>query len=307
MSRRALVTGNAGFCGRHFTAALRDRGYEVTGCDPVLPGPAAFADEGYALDCREFFAAYPERFDLIVHCAAVIGGRAGIDGNPLGMSVNLDLDAAMFRYAAKTRPGRVIYLSSAAVYPVAFQNSRRMVRLSETDASWAHPHLPDQVYGWCKLTGEMLAAKARDAGIPVTVVRPFSGYGHDQDITYPFGAFIDRAARRADPFHIWGDGAQVRDFVHIDDVVAAALALADAGIDVPVNIGRGYPVSMTALAELACAAAGYQPRFETLPALPSGVAYRVADITRLTRWYQPQIMIHDGVAQALAHRQAAAA
>ena len=113
---KALVTGSAGFAGRHFREALHHRGWDVTGIDIA---------EGN--DARDFFSASGDRFDLVVHCAAVVGGRALIDGPPLALAVNLELDAAMFRWALRTRPGRVIYLSSPAAYPVALQGEPRLL------------------------------------------------------------------------------------------------------------------------------------------------------------------------------------
>jgi nucleoside-diphosphate-sugar epimerase len=107
---------------------------------------------------------------------------------------------------------------------------------------------PDQTYGWAKLTGEMLAEHARAAGVAVHVLRPFSGYGEDQGTEYPFGAFIERARKREDPFVIWGDGRQVRDWVHIDDVIGATLAVVEADYQEPVNVCTGRGVSMAELA-----------------------------------------------------------
>src|SRR6202035_3854150 len=107
---------------------------------------------------------------------------------------------------------------------------------------------PDATYGWVKLTGERIAREVQNAGVPVTVVRPFSGYGEDQDDCYPFPAMIARAARQENPFDVWGDGQQVRDFVHIDDIVRATLALVDANADGPVNLGTGVGTSMDDLA-----------------------------------------------------------
>jgi nucleoside-diphosphate-sugar epimerase len=157
-----------------------------------------------------------------------------------------------------------------------------------------------------KLTGEKLAVEARNAGLDVTVVRPFSGYGSDQDDCYPFPAMIDRALRRDDPFVVWGDGNQVRDFIHIDDVVDGTLELAHQGVDGPVNLGTGTPTSMDELARLAMTAAGYEAPIEHLTDKPAGVNYRVADTALLSRYYEPQITLQDGVSRAIRDRQAAA-
>jgi len=79
-----------------------------------------------------------------------------------------------------------------------------------------------------KLSGEYLAGfAAKEYGLDVIVYRPFSGYGEDQDLTYPFPSIVRRAVRRESPFVVWGSGKQLRDFIHIDDVVEAVFVTCD--------------------------------------------------------------------------------
>jgi nucleoside-diphosphate-sugar epimerase len=297
--KTALVTGSAGFIGRHMTRHLAAAGYAVQGIDVMHP---IGGDPGWTTVCdaRDWFRSATGPFDVVVHAAAVVGGREVIDGPPLALAVNLELDAAMFAWAARTRPGRVVYLSSSAVYPVALQHHGARP-LREDDADPGAPQLPDQLYGWCKLTGEQLARRAAACGLAVTVARPFSGYGEDQDDCYPFAAFAARARAREDPFVIWGDGRQVRDWIHVDDICAAILAMIAAGAGGPVNLGTGRAVSMRELAGLMCAAAGYQPQVKTLPEMPAGVPCRVAGTAAMRRFHVPRISLEDGVMRAVAH------
>lgn len=288
---QALVTGDLGFLGRHFRTELERRGYTVTGLDTKRTSTQ---------DCVAYFRGAMNfgRWDLVVHAAAVVGGREKIDGSPLETAVNLSIDAEMFRWAAKAKPGRVIYFSSSAMYPVAYQTGASQEALTESaglDVGRDAP--PDQVYGWSKVVGEILSSRLRAEGVPVTVVRPFSGYGEDQDDTYPFRAFVERARRREDPFPTWC-GDCVRDFIHVDDIVAATLRLADLDVQVPVNLATGRPTSFRELAELATAAAGYTPSEITSdPGKPSGVAYRVGNPALLYRYYTPKVSLEEGVAR----------
>jgi nucleoside-diphosphate-sugar epimerase len=296
---RALITGVEGFLGRHFAAELERRSWEVEGCDIT---------DALPLDCRSFFADIfgppVGHYNLVVHCAAVVGGRAKIEGSPLETAVNLELDAAMFRWAARSRPGRVLYISSSAAYPVTYQGTGPLsaplplVENYQVPGALIGVGLPDAVYGWSKVIGEVLAGELRKSGVPVTVVRPFSGYGTDQSPDYPFRAFIDRALRREDPFRLWC-GDCVRDFIHVDDVVAGALAFAEAGIDGPVNLCTGVPTSFTELARMVCEAAGYLPEIVPDPAAPAGVAYRVGDPTAMHALYVPKVDLSTGIRRAL--------
>jgi nucleoside-diphosphate-sugar epimerase len=158
---------------------------------------------------------------------------------------------------------------------------------------------PDQTYGWAKITGEMLAAHVNAAGIPVHVFRPFSGYGADQSPDYPCRAFLDRARRREDPFVIWGDGRQTRDFIHIDDIVAAVFAAIEQDVRGPVNLCTGIPTSFTELATLVTEAVGYAPAFEYLRDKPTGVQYRVGSPSLMRSFYEPKISLEQGIRMAL--------
>jgi nucleoside-diphosphate-sugar epimerase len=297
---KAFVTGSAGFVGRHVVAELQRRGWNVMLCDVAYPGGLGLPPK----DALEAFRVIDDiRFDLVVHAAASSPHRAAIDGEPQHFARNLQLDSAMFDWAVRTDQGRVLYLSSSAAYPIDLQDDHATARhLREDDIRWnGRRNLgnPDAVYGWAKLTGEMLAEQARQAGLPVTVVRPFSGYGEDQTESFPFRALVERARRREDPFVIWGDGNQVRDWIHIDDVVAGMLAVAESGTDEPVNLCTGVGTSMRELAELACAVAGHAPRFEFLADKPAGVAYRVGDPARFRQHCKPTVTLAEGVERAL--------
>ena len=179
------------------------------------------------------------------------------------------------------------------------QRARFKARLSEQDINLEHIRTPDQTYGWSKLTGEMLAQYARDEGLKVTILRPFSGYGADQSLDYPFPSFIARAKAKASPFKIWGTGNQVRDFVHINDVVQATFAAILNGVEV-MNICSGRATSFIDLAEMVMLSAGYLAPIQTDITAPVGVEYRVGNPRLMNMIYEPKISLEQGIAQALA-------
>lgn len=292
---KVLLTGSAGFVGRHFDQLLTGAGHDVVRID--------IADPVRPVEARDFFRRSRQVFDLVIHLAAVVGGRETIEGEPLSVAVDLAIDADMFAWALRTKPGHVVYFSSSAAYPVALQRRGLTVPLEEDDIDLDAVASPDLTYGWSKLTGEYLAQYVRAEGVPVTVFRPFSGYGTDQNLAYPFPAFIDRAARGLDPFEIWGDGTQVRDFIHIDDITQAVMAAVRNGIEGPINLGTGIGTSFNQLAEMVTRAAGYSPEIKHLEAKPTGVHHRVAEPARMLSFYRPRIWLGEGIEHALKARR----
>ena len=285
---KILITGDAGFVGRHFRAKFESEGHQVVGVD-IVNGK----------DARDFFRFDNTYFDKVIHLAAVVGGRKMIEGSPLALAVDLAIDAEMFGWALRTEPGCITYFSSSAAYPVSLQAKNSKILLRENDIDLNYIGTPDLSYGWAKLTGEMLAQHARAKGLTVHVYRPFSGYGSDQALDYPFPSFIQRGLHKDDPFEIWGDGNQVRDFIHIDDIVEGALAGCKADIEVA-NLCSGIPTSFNDLAVLVAQVAGYSPSVRHLPSEPVGVQYRVGDPTYMQTFYTPKISLIQGIERAFA-------
>lgn len=240
-----------------------------------------------------------ERFADVFHFAAIVGGRAKIDGDPMMVALDLSIDAEFFYWVCRHKPERVLYPSSSAAYPVDLQTESDAIALKEADIDFTRMGQPDMTYGWSKLTGEYLAhIAAKHYGVKVTCIRPFSGYGEDQDLTYPVPAIARRAALREDPFEVWGTGRQGRDFVHIDDVLDCTLLAMDHIHDgTAINIGQGRLTSFLEIIELFCSFAGYKPTIKPLLDKPVGVHARYCDMTYVKErlGWEPKISIPEGM------------
>lgn len=280
---KMLVTGGAGFLGSHARQYFDDGVNTIDWCDTRVGD-----------DCLNLFKHTSLKYDVVLHFAAHVGGRAAIDGDPFSVARTFNLDVELFRWAEKAKPGLIVYPSSSAAYPVHLQTRESHRPLTESDIDLENPALPDAVYGWVKLTGEHLAK--RYSG-DVAIIRPMSGYGEDQDGTYPFGAFRDRIKNHEDPFRIWGDGTQVRDWVHVDDIMATIDAIIRQHFTGPVNIGTGIPTNFLTLASLFMQAAGHEARIETLPEAPTGVHWRVADTAKMNQLHVARTSV-----QSVIHR-----
>ncbi len=312
--RRALVSGGCGFVGRHFVKRLLESDYHVTIVDDLSTGlkpdrwPARLrldADDKDNItlqiaDFRDFMTASSPEFDLIFHLAAVVGGRIKIEGEPLSVATDLAIDAMFFNWLAKHKPRqtKVLYFSSSAAYPIKYQTKSHHMPLAEELIDFSRGiDMPDMTYGWSKLTGEYLAQfAAKNCGIDVLIYRPFSGYGEDQDFTYPFPSIVRRVFNRELPILIWGSGEQLRDFIYIDDVVEAVFASFPRMKPGDVlNLGSGVGTSFRELAGLVCRVAGHRAQVINDASKPEGVFGRVGDCRRMLSFYRPKTTLEQGI------------
>lgn len=240
------------------------------------------------------------KFSDIYHFAAIVGGRAKIDGDPMMVALDLSIDAEFFFWVCRYKPERVVYPSSSAAYPIDLQTDQDAIALAESDIKFdASLGQPDMTYGWSKLTGEYLAQIAAEYyGISVACLRPFSGYGEDQDLSYPIPAIAARAAKKEDPFEVWGSGKQGRDFVHIDDCIDCILmAIENISDGSAINIGSGKLTSFLEIIELFTKFAGYTPEIKPLLDKPVGVHSRYANMDYVNDKYnwKPKVSLEEGM------------
>jgi UDP-glucose 4-epimerase len=257
---------------------------------------ALTADNSYF---RTRYGLPVDGFGDVFHFAAIVGGRATIDGDPMKVALDLAIDAEFFYYITRHRPERVLYPSSSAAYPVSKQTESDAIRLRESDIDFTNMGQPDMTYGWSKLTGEYLAKiAAQHYGVSITCIRPFSGYGEDQDFSYPVPAIARRAARREDPFEVWGSGYQGRDFVHIDDVLdCVLLAMQKITDGTAINIGMGRLSTFREVIGIFAKIAGYEPTIKPLLDKPVGVHSRYCsmDFVEQTLGWKAKISLEEGL------------
>ncbi len=240
-----------------------------------------------------------QKLDKFFHFAAIVGGRAMIDGDPIKVALDLAIDSEFFYWISRNKPENVLYPSSSAAYPIDLQTDTDAIALSETDINFSKMGQPDMTYGWTKLTGEFLAKIiAEHYGVKIVCIRPFSGYGEDQDLSYPVPAIAARAAKKEDPFEVWGSGKQGRDFVHIEDVLDCTLLAMEKITDgSAINIGQGRLTSFLEIIDLFTEFAGYKPTIKPLLDKPVGVHSRYCnmDYVKERLGWEPKISIREGM------------
>lgn len=318
---KILITGGAGFVGRHVTRRLLENGHEVHLVDSIAPDTGGVdVDTGWPLfeprdfrqfffykeDCRNWFQRVTSTdFDYAFHLAAVVGGRAMIANDPLAVADNLSIDSAYWRWAKIARPRKTLCFSSSAAYPISLQQEDHHVLLKEDMISFdGNIGIPDMTYGWAKLTCEYLARLAfKKHGLNSVCYRPFSVYGEDQDDAYPFPSICKRAIshRGSSELTVWGSGTQMRDFIYIDDFVDGVLKTMDRIDDGDaVNLSTGRLTSIMEFARMAADALGYRPHIRGQLHQPVGVHARGGDTGKqMQLGFKYTMDFRVGVARAL--------
>jgi UDP-glucose 4-epimerase len=242
--------------------------------------------------------------DTIFHLAADHGGRGYISNYPANCATNMALDNIVYETAAKNGVDRICFASSACTYPTDIQRERRrlhedMVSFDERGGAYA-----DEMYGWAKLMGERsLQAYQEQYDIDTSAVRIFTAYGPRENETHAIVAFVAKAYAQQDPFQIWGDGEQTRNFTYVKDITRALRLAAENITDgTPVNAGISRYVTMNEAVELIFDYLGWEPdEIDYMTDKPEGVRHRAADTTRaeeLLGW-EPQYTVKEGIKNTL--------
>lgn len=316
-SRSVLVTGGASFIGSHLVERLVAEGASVRVADDLSSGrlenlAACLAKVDFVqgdLRSPELAARAVRDMDVVFHLAAAHGGRGYIDTHPVECCGNLVLDGSVLAAAHRAGVDRVCIASSACVYPVSLQAppaGARLVFLREDMANTSEPGKAqaDGEYGWAKLMAEMhLQAYHRQHGLKGACCRIFTCYGERENETHAVVALIAKAFVRMDPYEIWGDGRQDRNFTYVGDTVEVLLRAAERIEDAsPINVGSDQHVTILELVELIFDLLGWRAReFRFDLSKPVGVYSRSADVTRMRErlGWVPSTPIREGVRRTI--------
>ncbi len=334
--KKVLVTGGASFISSHLVDTLLKKGADVVVADDFSSGKLENLEYPFLqkapdkwvygnltvyqgnLKDRTFSRQMVDGADVVFHLAALHGGRGYIDTHPAECSSNMILDQLIFEEACRAGVQRVCFASSACVYPSYLQDQAGSNYLLKEDD--ANPFVRDKAfadleYGWAKLMGEMaLKAYHREFGMKTTAVRIFTAYGPRENETHAIVALIAKAFIKMDPYVIWGNGEQDRNFTYVQDIVDA-LILASQKIEdgSTVNAGRSDRLTINDTINLVFDLVGWKPRaVERDLSKPQGVASRAADLTlagKVLGW-EPKVSYKEGFKRTIdwyfAHHDVAA-
>jgi UDP-glucose 4-epimerase len=240
--RRILVTGGSGFIGRHVVAALAHGGADVRVVDlNAHPDPGVEVVQGDITDRAVLERAFAGGVDSVVHLAAVTSVLRSLEHPELTYRTNVDGTAAVLEASRGAGVDALAFASTNAV-------TGPMRAPAIVESATLEPLTP---YGATKAAAEMLmSAYTASYGVRCTSLRLTNVYGPGMQAKDSIVARLMRAIRLETTFEIYGDGRQVRDYVHASDVVGAVeLALTDERWSGPMVIGTGTSLSVLEVVE----------------------------------------------------------
>ena len=287
--RKVLVTGGASFIGSHLVDALVERGASVRVVDNLSSGKIENIQEHVSTRQIEFIEAdllragvaqqAVEGMSVVFHLAADHGGRGYVDLHQATCATNLALDGMLFKACYDAGVEKVVYASSGCVYPNHLQTNPDEI-LYLTEDMVGPPYDADNMYGWAKLMGEMaLRAYYKDWGMRSASCRYFTVYGDRGHENHAVIAMIARSFIEQNPFVVWGNGEQIRNWTQVSDIVAGTILAAEKIDDgTAVNLGTmERPRVIDAVREVLRYTGKERLRIELHPEMPTGPMNRVAD------------------------------
>ncbi len=309
--KTVVVTGGSGFVGTHFVRELLRRGAKVR--VPVHKRPMVVENGEIELipvdltiqeDCLRAF----DGADFVFHAAGAVSAAGMTVANPMSaITANLILTARALEAAWEQGVERILIFSSGTT---AYPDADTPVK---EDQMWNGP--PPQVYfgyGWMRryleLLGEFVSSKS---GMQIALCRPTAVYGRHDDFhtktSHVIPALIRRAVDRANPFVVWGTGDEIRDFLHVTDLVNGCLLLLEKhAVCDPVNIGYGRAVRIRDVVESILKATGYEDAHVIFDASkPTTIPVRMVDTSKATELlgFSPAVSIDEGLRDTVAWYQ----
>src|SRR5438067_7131440 len=309
-NKHVLVTGGTSFVSSHLIDQLAARGVSrILVVDDLSSGIVeniqSHLDSGLVelvtADLLEpdVAVAAVEGVDVVFHLAAIHGGRGYVDLHQAECSKTLLLDAALVKAASDAAVDKFVFASSGCVYPSYIQqDTAKELYLSEEMVG--PPYDADHMYGWAKLMCELsLQAYHSERGLKSVSCRFFTVYGERGVENHAVIAMIARAFIGQDPFEIWGDGSQIRNWTYVGDIANGMIAAAESEVDDgrAINLGTSERTTVLQCAQEVLRYTGRTAELKFLKSMPTGPLNRVADPSlakRLIGW-EPQVKFMDGL------------
>ena len=306
MSKKAIVTGGAGFIGSHLVDRLVAEGWEVT----VIDNFDSFYDKSIKrtnisgfinkpqvrlleIDIRDYAAlekALTEQYDVIIHLAAKAGVRPSIQDPVLYQSVNVLGTQNLLELSKKLSIKQFVFASSSSVYGVNPE-----VPWSESD----YVLQPISPYASSKISGELLGhVYTKLYGIRFIALRFFTVCGPRQRPDLAIHKFA-RKILAEEPIPVFGDGSTRRDYTYVKDTVSGilgAINYKDSDYEI-INLGNNRTITLSEMIQTIENSFGKKANINRLPMQPGDVPKTFANISKAQQLlnYHPTTSFETGI------------
>ena len=312
------VTGGASFIGSHLVDKLISLGSDVTVIDNLSSGRKENLSEVWEkihfkkndleyITKSEIDDLFKDQ-EIVFHLAAIHGGRGFITTHPADVSSNFSIDHHVFEASMDANVKNLVFASTACVYPTDLQKeigTDYKLKEDDSDPLKLDGYMSADIeYGWGKLMSEMqLHAFKKQYGLKACPVRFVTAYGPRENETHAIIALIYKAIKKMDPYEIWGDGKQERDFTYVEDIVDGSILAGEKIFDgTPINLGTGRRYRIIDVVEMICEILNWKPNnynFDT--SKPVGALSRALDNStakKLIGW-EPRFNLRDGLEKTI--------
>jgi GDP-L-fucose synthase len=294
-----IVAGATGLAGSAIVKAFKSSGREVIGINrSVVDLMDAQAIEAFIGRSKP---------SLIVDAAAMVGGIGANNAYPVEfLNDNLTIQGNLMHAAHKAKVPNFVFLGSSCIYP------RDCAQPIKEEYLMTGPlEATNSAYAVAKIAGiEMINSYRKEYGTKWISLMPTNLYGpkdnYDLANSHVLPAFIRRfveaAESGASTVTLWGTGAPLREFLHVDDL-ASAVVLASEKYDssMHLNVGSGEDLPIRELAEKVARAAGFAGEIEWDASKPDGTPRKVLDVSRIKALgWKPTITLDEGIASTIA-------
>lgn len=296
---KIVVAGGTGLAGSSIASAFESKGDHVVRVNrSVVDLLDANATEKFICEMKPA---------MIVDAAAKVGGIGVNNSYPVEfLSDNLIIQGNLMRAAHKAHVAKFVFLGSSCIYPRDCPQPIKEEYLMTGPLEGTN-----SAYAIAKIAGiELVNSYRKEYGKKWISLMPTNLYGprdnFDLESSHVMPAFIrrfvDAAESKADKITLWGTGASLREFLHVDDLAKAVVLASDEyDSDLHLNIGTGEDISIKELAQKVADAAGYMGEIEWDSFKPDGTPRKVLDVSRIKQLgWSPTIKLEEGIASTIA-------
>jgi GDP-L-fucose synthase len=296
---RIIVAGATGLAGSAIVKAFESQGRDVIGINRKV------IDLRDPTTTEHFIASVKP--SLIVDVAAMVGGIGANSAYPVEfLSDNLTIQGNLMHAAHKANVPNFVFLGSSCIYP------RDCAQPIKEEYLMSGPlETTNSAYAVAKIAGiEMINSYRKEYGAKWISLMPTNLYGprDNFDLAYShvlpafIRRFVEAAESGVEKVTLWGSGAPLREFLHVDDLAKAVVLVAEKyDSSMHLNVGTSEELSVKDLAQKVADAAGFKGHIEWDASKPDGTPRKVLDVSRMKALgWKPTITLDEGIASTIA-------